>query len=99
MKKNILISCKVLIAFIITACAFSNEEGKKTVQLEVLESEVFASNIEGPEKLKTKIFTGFIYDVGPRFNLIKKSDLDKAIAFNDFITDEHVGRIVLYKKA
>ena len=98
MKKNILIFCTVLIALSLMAYAFSNEEEKETDQLEVLESQDLASNIEGPEKLKNKIFTDFIYDVGPRFNVIKKSDLDKATSFSDFITDEHAERIVLYKK-
>jgi len=98
MKKNILMFCTVLMALSLVAYAFNNEEAKETNQLDVLESQDLVSNIEGPEKLKNKVFTDFIYDVGPRFGVIKKSDLDKVTSFNDFIADEHAGRIVLYKK-
>ena len=98
MKKNILIFCTVLVALSLTACAFSNKEEKEIDELEVLESQDLASNMEGPKKTKNKNFTDFIYDVGPRFNFIKKSDLDKARSFSDFIADEHAERIVLYKK-
>jgi hypothetical protein len=98
MKNNILIFFTVLIALSLTACAFGNEEEKETDQLDVSESRDLASNIEGPEKLKNKIFTDFIYDIGPRFKGVKKSYLDKVRSFSDFIADEHAERIVLYKK-
>ena len=97
MKKSILIFCATLIVLSLTACAFSNENNIETDQLDALESRDLASNIKVPEKAKKRIFTDFIYDVGPRFNIIKKSDLDKVRSFSEFITEEHAQRIVLYK--
>ncbi|WP_296385468.1 hypothetical protein [Winogradskyella sp.] len=98
MKKNIIIFCTVLTALSLTACDFSNEKEKEADQLEVLENQDLASNIEGPVIITERINSDFIFDVGPRFNVIKKTDLDKAKSFSDFIADEHAGRIVLYKK-
>ncbi len=37
------------------------------------------------------------FDVGTRFNSIKKSKLDKVTAFSDFIWDKHAERIIEYK--
>ena len=34
--------------------------------------------------------------MAPRFNIIKKTDLDKAKSFRDFIAEEHANRIVQY---
>lgn len=61
------------------------------------------SNYEGPVgpvfksdtvKVKPKVFEDFIYDVGPRFEPFKKSDIRKAKSIEDFFKWEELQSIV-----
>ena len=79
------------------AFGFINWNDSETDQVETLVSEDVASNTQAKEKIKKRVFSDFIYDVGPRFGPIKKNYLDKAKSFADFIGDEHAQRIVSYK--
>lgn len=96
MKKNSLFFCTVLIALSLTACAYSNKEANEADQPEAMVSQDLASNTEVPIIIKDRISSDFIFDVAPRFNGIKKTDLDKAKSFSEFIADEHANRIVEY---
>lgn len=97
MKKSILIFCTVLTILSLTACDFNNKNDLETNQPESLVSEEMASNTQVMEKVEKRIFSDFIYDIGPRFNVIKKGDLDNVRSFSDFIGEEHAQRIVSYK--
>lgn len=93
MKKSILIFSVALSILSVTACANMAE----TDQSEPGISQDMASNTKLPEKPTNRIFEGFIYDVGPRFGPIKKSDLDTIRNFSEFLDPEHAERIVTYK--
>ena len=97
MKKNVIIISAVLIAISLIVFSVINRNDTKTNEMETLESNDVAMTTEAKEKTTKRIFTDFIYDVGPRFNHIKKSDLDKVKSFDDFIEDEFAQRIVEYK--
>lgn len=96
MKKNILIFCAALIILNLTACGHFDGNDGKTAQLEASDFEVIATNTLKIEKIDRRVISDFVYDVGPRFNFITKSDLDKARSFSDFIGEAHVQRIVSY---
>jgi len=97
MGKSILIFCTVLTILSLTACDFIKKGNLETDRPKSLVNEEIASNIHVPEKAKKRIFSDFIYDVGPRFNFIKKRDLDNVRSFSDFIGEDHAQRIVSYK--
>ncbi|MBT8302263.1 MAG: energy transducer TonB [Maribacter sp.] len=97
MKKSIIIFCAVVAILSLTAFGILNWEEGAIVQPAVSEIEVVASVLPEERKIKKRTFPDFIYDVGPRFGPIKKSDLAKARTFEDFISEEHAKRIVTYK--
>ena len=97
MKKNIIIICVVFTTFSLTAFGVINWNNSGTDPVETSINEEIASVSPAKEKIKKRIFTDFIYDVGPRFRPIKKEELHNAKSFSDFIADEHSERIVSYK--
>jgi len=97
MKKRVLIISAAVITVSITVFSvmfFNNLKSNETTQLE---NNTVAMNTEVDNKMANRIFTDFIYDIGPRFNPIKKKDLDAIRSFNDLIDLEHAQRIVDYK--
>ena len=97
MKKRVLIISAAVITVSITVFSvmfFNNLKSNETTQLE---NNTVAMNTEVDNKMANRIFTDFIYDIGPRFNPIKKKDLDAIRSFNDLIDFEHAQRIVYYK--
>jgi len=50
-----------------------------------------------PEKVKNRIFTDFIYDVGPRFGAIKKREVDKATSITTFFDKKQLQSITSLK--
>ena len=97
MKKSIIIFCAVLVTLGLTAFGVLNWNDSMTDQVETSVSEDVAINTQVIGPINKRIFSDFIYDVGPRFGPIKKGDLDKARTFDDFISEEHAKRIVSYK--
>jgi len=97
MKKSILIIFAIVITLSLTAFSMMNSNNSKANELEVLLGHSEVKNTTAKDKITNRIFTDFIYDVGPRFNPIKKTDLDKIRSFNDIIDQEHANRIVEYK--
>ena len=97
MKKGILIFCTVLAILSLTACGHLNGNDVETDQLEPSISKDLASNTQTIESVKKKVFTDFIYDVGPRFGPIKKADVDKARTFEAFLDEEQLEKIVYLK--
>lgn len=99
MKKTTIILSIVLSVLCLASC---NSNIKSEVAstpkeaLETLGSQEIAMNSSEIEKPQPKIFSDFIYEVAPRFNVIKKTDLDKVRSFDDFIGKEHAQRIVSY---
>jgi len=97
MKKTVLIIFVVVITLSITAFSLVQLSNPDVNDLVTLESESVNMSASVDDKITNRIFTDFIYDIGPRFNPIKKSDLDKIKSFNDIIGQEHANRIVEYK--
>lgn len=97
MKKNIIIFSTVLATLSLTALSVINWNDPETDQLVTSVSEEVTDNSQVIEKIEQRIFSDFIYDVGPRFSPIKKEELANARSFNDFIGEEHAQRIVSYK--
>jgi len=79
------------------AFGFINRNNSETDQVETTVSENVAINTPVIEKINKRIFSDFIYDVGPRFHVIKKGNLDNVRSFSDFIGKDHAQRIVSYK--
>jgi hypothetical protein len=97
MKKNIIIFSAVIAALTLTAFGFINKKQLEKVSLETSVKEDIVLNTSAIEKIEKRIFTDFIYDVGPRFGPIKKGELDKARSINDFLDEKQIKRIVTYK--
>ena len=97
MKKQILLSVLLLAAISMAVLAFTHE-GEKAIE----KSDLASGDIEESEPNEVETPVGpelpkFVFDVGPRHRAIKKSKLDQATSFNDFIGKEHQDRIVKYK--
>lgn len=93
MKKKFLFFGVLIIILSFTTYGFINWENIKPASEEsalVINNEILPS--EQPKK-DNKVFEGFIYDIGPRFAAIKKSDIDNATSINDFFDEEHIERI------
>ena len=95
MKKSILIISAVVIT--LSLIAFGILQPNNSEVNELKESNAVVMSTTTKDKITDRIFTDFIYDVGPRFSPIKKSDLDALRSFNDIIGQEHANRIVEYK--
>ena len=97
MKKSILVFCAVLTILSLSSCGYLSDNGLETDQLEPSISGDLASNTQTIESVKKKVFTDFIYDIGPRFGPIKKVDVDKARTFDAFLDEEQLEKIVYLK--
>ena len=97
MKKSTLILSTVLSSLILITFGFINWNNPNIEFQEKITNESAPIKKQAPEKVQKRIFTDFIYDIGPRFVSIKKTKLDKIKSFNDFISNEHAQQIVSYK--
>lgn len=96
MKKIAIIFSVVLSIFSLIACKSNQKSEVSSTPIENADSEDIAMNTSLNEKPQPILFEDFIYEVAPRFNVIKKTDLDKVRSFDDFIGEEHAQRIVSY---
>jgi len=94
MKRPILIFCIVLTALGLTAFGVVNFSDDETSRPQATTNEDVAMNMPvfGPKE--KEIFTDFLFDVGPRFNPIKKTKVDAAMTIFDFLDAEAVASIV-----
>ena len=97
MKKSILIFGAVIITFSLTAFGVINWNALKINKLHNYDSKNTAVDTTSKEKIKNRIFTDFIYDVGPRYGPIKKSDLDNAKYIDTFLEDNQMDDMVTLK--
>lgn len=96
MKKRIIIIGTIGIAFSLIILGFTNSNDSKKEALEAVTSTHTEEIVFLPQKVNTRVFTDFIYDVGTRFNPITKADLVKLRSFSDIIGEAHAQRIVNY---
>ncbi len=93
MNKRILLLSVFLVLILMVAFAFNNTNEPKSDRYEIASTEVAV-----PAELVTGKKDPVIqFDLGSRFQGIKKSDLDKATSFEDFIGFRHANRILSYK--
>ncbi len=97
MKKNILFICITLTTLSLITYSCSSQNDSKTDQAEISVNENIATEANAPGKVKNKIFADFIYDVGPRFGAIKKTDIDKATSITPFFDEKQLQSIVSLK--
>ena len=92
MKKNILIISTVFITLSLIAFGVTNSNFFNTDSTDSSDSKTIAI-----KNMDNKIFTEFIYDVGPRFSPIKKRDIENAITMETFFDAEHIKAMVTLK--
>jgi len=74
-----------------------NWSDSKIDQVAISVDENIATKTQVPDKVKNRVFTDFIYDVGPRFGAIKKREVDKAISIATFFDEKQLQYIVSLK--
>lgn len=95
MKKRDVVIVAVTLVFSVTVFGAINW---RTSNINTVSCNASQVSNEKPieNKSKFKLFSDFIYDVGPRFGAIKKSDLDQIKFFTDVKVDEKNKNIVKY---
>ena len=96
MKKSVLIIFTAVIILSLTAFGIMSNSNLESNEA-TLKDNTVVMNTEVTSEIANNIFTDFIYDVGPRFTPIKKTDLDAIRSYNDIIDQEHANRIIEYK--
>ena len=96
MKKKVLVLGALLTTLCIILLSFINSEQEVTNQTDELA--VKSAPIYEPATVipDNRPITQFVHDIGPRLNPIKKTDLDQANSFTDFIGSEHADEIAAY---
>ncbi|MGK0386801.1 MAG: hypothetical protein ACI849_001420 [Patiriisocius sp.] len=94
MKKSILIFSTALVILSLMSCGKLSGNDLETYQVDPLIGKEMASNRPAIGLNKNKIFTDFIYDVGPRFGPIKKGAIDKATTIDAFFDEDETQNIV-----
>lgn len=97
MKQRILVFCTVLAALGLTAFGVINWNDSETNQLEAPVNEDLVMHTVALEKTNKRIFTDFVYDVGPRFAPMKKGKLDTVKSINDFLSEDEIQKMVTLK--
>lgn len=97
MKKRILLLSIFLVVLLVAAFAFNNTSVPTAESQELASAEDLTSTEKSIETAPEKEDPVIQFDMGTRFQGIKKSDLDKATSFEDFIGFRHANRILSYK--
>ena len=96
MKKNIIIfSIAILIISVITF-GFIDANNKTKESAQIVSNDIVVSTGDIEQYPKNN-YTDFFYGISPRFNTIKKRDLDKATSITDFLTEEETQRAHTYQ--
>lgn len=86
MKKNVQIILLLTLTIFISC---QNNTNKQEIAALVKEE----AKTPTPKKSEVKVFDDFIYDVGPRFRAIKKSEIMNAESIVDFLSTEEISKI------
>ncbi|MBT8236928.1 MAG: hypothetical protein KJO04_12090 [Bacteroidia bacterium] len=97
MKKRILLLSIFLVALLVAAFTYKNTSVPTTESQDIVSAEELASEEKSTEWVVEKKDPVIMFDMGPRFQGIKKSELVKATSFEDFIGKKHANRILSYK--
>jgi hypothetical protein len=96
-KKNILVLCASIIILSFMAFGFVHRDSSESNKIKIPDNLNLVSNLGASQNLENRIFSNFIYDVGPRFGPIKKGDLNNFTSFADFMEEDDAKRILSYK--
>ena len=97
MEKRVLFFYATLTILSFISCGHNDQNNFKEDLIEDSISEEIAINKQVEVKVENKVFTDFIYDVGPRFGGIKKTDLDKAETIDAFFDSEEIDKMETIK--
>lgn len=97
MKKRFIILSSALISLCLTAYGCKNNTENEIAKLDTSVVQEIPIDTSIKKENKKEIFSDFIYDVGPRFGPIKKSDLEKATSISDFIPEDELQQIEVLK--
>ncbi len=93
MRKLLYIFCTLLATIGLTFFALANRNDSSTLGQDnviLADGPLVSHNVEQPDK---KIFADFIYDIGPRFSGIKKTELVEATSIHDFFSSKEIQEI------
>ncbi len=97
MRNTVLIFCAVFATLGLSTFGVMNLNSSTTDQLETTVKTDVVMNTVTVKKVNKKIFTDFIYDVGPRFGPMKKNKLEKATSIDAFFSAEELQKMVSLK--
>ncbi len=93
MKKNIIILSIVLITLTLMSFVIINKNDSRTSQLDISDFKNVVINPPAINKNEKRVFSDFIYDIGPRFSPIKKREIEKAISLDAFFSEVHLQKM------
>jgi hypothetical protein len=93
MKKKILSVSTVFTLLSVFAISCQNANETKNDAIASASIEEVVENTKEVEKPSKKVFDDFIYDVGPRFGSIKKSDVDNAKTIDTFFDEKELKKM------
>ena len=97
MKNSIIISSIVLISLSLMAFGINNMDELMKGKAKTSSSSCLAFGKQIKEGINDKVYSDFFYDMGPRFEAVKKGDLDNARSIIDFLPREQTQAVVSYK--
>lgn len=97
MTKRFIIFSSALISLCLTTYGCKNNTNNEIAQLDTSVKQEIAIDTPIKKEKKKDLFPDFIYDVGPRFGPIKKSDLEKVTSISDFIPEDELQQIEVLK--
>jgi len=99
MKKQNLFAIVMLTVLIIGAISLFSWKKAPLCAIPDTETETLTALVtnQNMETKESKIFSDFIYDVGPRFGAIKKSEIDNITSIDYFLEDEVMQNMVSIK--
>ena len=96
MKKQIFLSILFLTVLVLVVYSLKGRDEKPPIEPEIANGELTAVEISETVSPIGPDLPEFVFDVGTRYKSIKKSDLNRATSFEDFIGREHAERIINY---
>ncbi len=93
MKKCFLYFNVLFTVLLLASCGNKNEQSVKLITTTPAIGEDLAMNKQAADSPKPKVFSGFIYDIGPRFGAIKKEVVQNAKSIEDFIHREDISKM------
>ena len=93
MKKKIIIFCAVLITLSLTGFGVINWNGTEVKPIDTALNTDMVNDGPVKEKIQSRIFTDFIYDVGTRYSGIRKGVVNQATTIDAFFDEEQLQHI------